>query len=78
MGNLTDVERPASPRPLAYLLPKAIAAFIAAPWADRTKMLVPAWANTFHCGVDEVRAEWDRQMSAKSQSPDNQYETEGK
>jgi hypothetical protein len=78
MGNLTDAERPQPPRQLCELLPKAIAAFIAAPWTDRTKMLVPAWANTFRCGVEDVRGEWERQMSIKSQSPDNQYETEGK
>jgi hypothetical protein len=78
MGNLTDAERPSDPRHLAYLLPKAIAAFIAADWTDRTKMLVPAWAATFHCGVDQVRAEWDRQMSVKSQTPDNAFDCEGK
>jgi hypothetical protein len=78
MGNLTDAERPSDPRHLAYLLPKAIAAFIAADWTDRTKMLVPAWAATFHCGVDQVRAEWDRQMSVKSQTPDNAFDSEGK
>lgn len=67
------------PRPLAYLLPKAIAAFIEADWTDRTKMLVPAWASTFQCGVEDVRGEYERQMTIKSQSPDNAYETlEGK
>lgn len=67
------------PRPLAYLLPKAIAAFIAADWTDRTKMLVPAWAATFQCGVEDVRGEYERQMTAKSLSgPDNQYDSEGK
>lgn len=74
MGNLTDAERPANPRHLAYLLPKAIAAFIAAEWTDRTKMLVPAWADTFHTGVDEVRAEWDRQMSSYSRQQHNNCE----
>lgn len=78
MGNLTDAERPSKPRPLAYLLPKAISAFIAADWTDRTKMLVPSWAATFHVGPEDVRAEWDRQMSIKSQFPDNQYEEGGK
>jgi hypothetical protein len=78
MGNLQPSERPADPRHLAYLLPKAIAAFIAADWTDRTKMLVPAWAATFHCDSDAVRAEWERQMSVKSQVPNNAYETEGK
>lgn len=62
------------PRPLAYLLPKAIAAFIEADWTDRTKMLVPAWAATFHVQPDDVRAAWEAQMSIKSQSPDNAYE----
>lgn len=78
MGNLTDAERPSDPRHLAYLLPKAIAAFIAADWTDRTKMLVPAWAATFHCGVDQVRAEWERQMSEHSLQPQNKYEESGK
>jgi hypothetical protein len=73
MGNLTDAERPAPPRPLAYLLPKAVAAFISHR-CDRFKMLVPFWAETFHVQPDDVRAEWERQMTVKSQSPDNAYE----
>lgn len=67
------------PRPLAYLLPRAIAAFIQADWTDRTKMLVPAWADTFDVGVEDVRSEYETQMTVRSQSPDNAYETpEGK
>lgn len=73
MGNLTDAERSADPRHLSYLLPKAISAFISHK-CDRTRMLVPAWASTFHVGSEDVRAEWDRQMSVKSQSPTNAYE----
>lgn len=65
------------PRPLAYLLPKAIEAFIANQ-CDRFKMMVPAWAATFHCEPDDVRQEWERQMTIKSQVPNNAYETEGK
>ena len=67
-----------APRPLAYLLPKAIKAFVEADWTDRTKMLVPHWAATFQCGVDDVRSEWERQMTVKSQVPNNTYESEGK
>jgi hypothetical protein len=58
-------------------LPKAIAAFIKDN-CDRTKMHVPSWAVTFKCGVEDVRAEWERQMSVKSQTPDNQFDCEGK
>jgi hypothetical protein len=65
------------PRPLGYLLPKAIQAFIAH-GCDRYKMLVPAWAATFHVEADFVREEWERQMAVKSQSPDNMYEESGK
>jgi hypothetical protein len=78
MGNLTDAECPTAPRPLAYLLPKAIEAFIAADWTDRTRMLVPAWADTFHCGVEDVRGEFERQMTVKSQTPNNAFDCEGK
>lgn len=65
------------PRPLAYLLPKAIGAFISH-GCDRFKMVVPAWGNTFHVEPDDVRAEWEKQMSIKSQSPNNAFEVEGK
>lgn len=58
-------------------LSRAIAAFIER-GCDRTKMCVPAWASTFRCDLDEVRSEWERQMSVKSQTPDNQYDSEGK
>jgi hypothetical protein len=59
-------------------LAKAIAAFIATPWTDRAKMFVPAWAETYNCEPDAVRSEWERQMTVKSQSPDNAYDCEGK
>jgi hypothetical protein len=59
------------PRPLCDTLPKAIAAFIAADWTDRSLMLVPAWAQTYRCQLADVRSEWERQMSVKSQLPDN-------
>lgn len=77
---MADRELPLKPpRPLAYLLPKAIQAFIEADWTDRTKMLVPAWAATFHCGVEDVRGEYEKQMTTKSLSgPDNQFDSEGK
>jgi hypothetical protein len=78
MGNLAADELPTPPRPLGYLLPKAIQAFIETEWTDRTKMIVPAWAATFHVEADSVREEWDRQMTVKSQSPDNAFEIEGK
>lgn len=66
------------PRAPFYALPKAIAAFIAHS-CDRTKMNVPAWAATYPpASVEDVRSEWEKQMSVKSQSPDNAYETEGK
>lgn len=55
-------------------LAKAVAAFIAAPWAERTKMNVPAWATTYRCGVEDVRAEYERQMTVKSQQQNNNYE----
>ena len=58
-------------------LAKAIAAFIENR-CDRGKMNVPAWAATYRCDLDSVRSEWERQMSIKSQSPDNQYDCEGK
>lgn len=61
----------------AVTLPRAIAAFIEA-GCDRTKMLVPAWAQTYRCEFEAVRHEWERQMTVKSQTPDNAYETEGK
>lgn len=51
-------------------LSKAIAAFIDH-GMDRGKMDVEAWASTFGCGLEDVRGEFDRQMSIKSQSPDN-------
>lgn len=66
------------PRPLVDTLPKAIAAFITADWTDRTKMLVPAWAQTYRCQLADVRSEWERQMTVKSQFPDNSFEMEGK
>ena len=59
-------------------LAKAITAFIKH-GCDRTKMLVPEWATTFKCGVEDVRAEWEAQMTVKSLgTPDNQYDSEGK
>jgi hypothetical protein len=48
----------------------AIAAFIANK-CDRYQMSVPAWAQTYNCEPDAVRSEWERQMSVKSQLPDN-------
>lgn len=58
-------------------LTRAIAAFIATR-CDRSKMCVPAWATTYGVGTDDVRSEWERQMTVKSQSPDNAFDTEGK
>lgn len=58
-------------------LSAAIAAFIQT-GCDRTKMSVPAWAITFNCGVEEIRAEWEAQMTVKSQVPDNAFDCEGK
>lgn len=48
----------------------AIAAFIASD-CDRTKMNVPAWAATYRCDCDAIRAEWEAQMTIKSQQPNN-------
>lgn len=59
-------------------LHNAIATFIAAKWPDRTRMNVPAWAATYRAGVEEVRTEWERQMSVASLKPTNQYDSEGK
>jgi hypothetical protein len=41
-------------------------------------MMVPAWARTFHCGVEDVRGEFERQMTATSQIPNNSFDSEGK
>lgn len=46
---------------------------------ERTKMLIPAWATTYNVTLEEVRLEWERQMSEVSQKPTNAYEEpEGK
>lgn len=77
---MANREIPVSPpRPVFETLPKAIAAFIADERTDRTKMLVQAWADTYKCGAEDVRREWEAQMSVKSQMPNNAFETpEGK
>lgn len=58
-------------------LHNAIAAFIAH-GGDRTRILVPMWAQTYHVSEEAVRIEWERQMSKASLQPTNQYDSEGK
>ncbi len=59
-------------------LAKAIAAFIAK-GGDRSKINVPAWAQTYRVSVEDVRATYEQQMSEASQRPSNTYEIpEGK
>lgn len=77
MGNLTPSERPANPRPLCETMPRAVAAAIHA-GNSLGDIKLDRWAMTYRCGVDEVRAEWERQMSVKSQAPDNAFDCEGK
>lgn len=44
---------------------------------DRTKMLIPLWALTYNCGVEEVRLEFERQMTVASQKPTNAFDESG-
>ncbi len=48
-------------------LDKAMAAFVASPThGDRTKMNVPAWAATYHCGPEDVRAAFEAAITHHS------------
>ena len=67
-----------APRPVCETMPNAV----------RTAILhentladinLSKWAESYRCGVEEIRLEWERQLSITSQEPSNQYETpEGK
>ena len=58
-------------------LAKAMRTFIQAN-GDRSAMSVPAWATTYGVGVEDVRAEFERQITEHSRQPQNTYDSEGK
>jgi hypothetical protein len=66
-------------KPPMLSLPAAMKAFVKGGY-DRTKMLVPAWADTFRpASPDDIRTCWEREMTEHSQQQHNNYETpEGK
>ena len=77
MGNLTDSERPVPPRPLCETMPRAVATAIAH-GKGINEMNLGRWADTYRCGVEDIRAAWDAELSRVSQSPDNPFDCEGK
>lgn len=38
------------------------------------EMNLPKWADTFHCTVSDIMAEWEREQSRRSQQPTNNCE----
>lgn len=65
------------PRPVCETMPNAV----------RTALLhentladirLDKWADTYRCGVEDIRAEWERQLSIKSQQPSYDFDSEGK
>ncbi len=59
-------------------LANAMRAFVAGKH-DRSSMDVPHWAETYRCGVEDVRKAWEAAMSEASTKPQNKYgEGEGK
>jgi hypothetical protein len=77
MGNLSDTERPAQPRPLCETMPNAVRAAIHN-GNTLSDIRLDRWADTYRCGTESIRLEWDRQLSIKSQLPDNSFDVEGK
>lgn len=66
-----------APRPVCETLPNAVRAAIL---HENTlaDIRLDKWADTYRCGVETIRQEWERQLSIKSQEPSNSYEVEGK
>lgn len=62
-----------TPRPLFETLPKAIEAAIRQGNAF-TDIRPAKWAETYRCGVEDVKHEWERVQSRLSQEPNNKFE----
>jgi hypothetical protein len=77
MGNLTDAERAQAPRPLCETMPRAVACAISA-GNTLSHIRIDRWAETYRCGVEDIRQAWDAELSRRSQQPSNSFDVEGK
>jgi len=77
MGNLTDTERPVPPRPLCETMPRAVSAAISA-GNGLADIRLEKWAETYRCGVEDIRRSWEDELSRVSQQPSNSFDVEGK
>ena len=58
-------------------LAKAMRSFVQT-GSDRSRMDVPAWAQTYGVGVESIREAWEQAATAHSTRPQNAYEEGGK
>jgi hypothetical protein len=77
VGNLTPSERPAKPRPLCETMPRAVAAAIGC-GNGLSDIRLEKWAETYRCGVEDIRRAWEAELSRISRQPINSYDVEGK
>lgn len=66
------------PKPAYVSMPAAVRAAIL---AENTlaDIRLDKWADTYRCGVEDIRQAWDAELSRQSQQPQNSYEQpEGK
>lgn len=78
MGNMTPEERPVPPRPLCETMPRAVACAISA-GNTLSHIRLDKWAETYRCGVEDIRRAWEAEMTWRSREPTNSFEThEGK
>lgn len=61
------------PRPVFETLPAAVSA--ALKWDNKYTDIKPhKWAETYACSEEDVKREWERQVSLLSQHPNNPFE----
>ena len=69
--------RPVPPRPVFQTMPCAVRAAILNE-NTLSDIRLEKWADTYRCSSESIRLEWERQLSLKSQEPDNAFDVEGK
>lgn len=43
-----------------------------------TDIRADRWADTYRCSTEDVKTAWETVLTARSQQPQNSYDTEGK
>ena len=65
------------PRPVCETMPNAVRTAILH-GNTISDVRLDRWAESYRCGVEDIRQAWEQEMTRQSQQPINDFDVEGK